>query len=266
MLVKTIAVMANKGGVGKTGITLGLAGAAAHRGLAVLVIDLDPQGNATSHLKTRKGRMSLADVLASPIPETFVDAISICDWDASIGEVDVLPSHPDIIRFDAWSPGRSTTKLRRAMKDVEGYDLVLIDCPPSLGALTREALTAANKALIVTTPSYFGAQGVEKSLAEITEIQKTTNPDLEFAGVVMNRFRPTAEEHNYRLSELTDIVGARTILKPLLPERMVFQQAEGSGAPLQAIPGVAAREVGDILNTYLTKLMREPRVVSDETV
>jgi hypothetical protein len=77
----------------------------------------------------------------------------------------------------------------------------------------------------------------------------------------MNRFRPTAEEHNYRLSELTDIVGARTILKPLLPERMVFQQAEGSGAPIQAIPGVAAREVGDILNTYLTKLMREPRVI-----
>ena len=55
--MKTIAVMANKGGVGKTGITLGLAGAAAHRGLAVLVIDLDPQGNATSHLKTRKGRI-----------------------------------------------------------------------------------------------------------------------------------------------------------------------------------------------------------------
>jgi MinD-like ATPase involved in chromosome partitioning or flagellar assembly len=253
--------MANKGGVGKTGITLGLAGAAAHRGLAVLVIDLDPQGNATSHLKTRKGRLSLADVLASPDPETFIDAISICDWDASIGEVDVLPSHPDIIRYDAWSQGRSTTKLRRAMNGVEGYDLVLIDCPPSLGALTREALTAADKALIITTPSYFGAQGVEKSLAEITEIHKTTNPELQLAGIVMNRFRPTAEEHTYRLSELNEIVGARNILKPLLPERMVFQQAEGSGAPVQAIPGVAAREVSDILNAYLAKLLREPRVI-----
>ncbi len=254
--MRTVAIVANKGGTGKTSLTLGLAGAAAHRGLAVLVIDLDPQGNATSHLRSTKGRTSAVDIFAHPTQATFESAIAVCNWDAALGEVDVVPSHPDLIRFDSWNGAMSNPKLARAMKGVVGYDLVLVDCPPSLGALTREALAAADRALVVTTPSYFGAQGVERALAEIREIQRSVNPDLELCGVVMNKFKPISEEHAFRAAEMNDIAGSRMVLKPYMPDRIAFQQAEGTGAPVQAISNSGAREVSEILDTYLTKILR----------
>lgn len=257
--------MANKGGVGKTSVVLGLAGAAALKGLAVLVIDLDPQGNATSHLRARPGRVTLADVLEQPTTQTLVQAVVVSDWDASIGEVDVLPSAAAAIRFDAWRGAGRTTRIKRALADLEGYDLILLDCPPSLGALTREALTAADAAVVVTTPSYFGLQGVDRSLAEVQEVRQTANPDLQLIGVIVNRVRSTSEEHVFRSRELGTLVERTKVLKPYLPDRMAFQQAEGTGLPVQRVKGGGAKEVTEIFDRYLRKVMREPRVARADT-
>ena len=254
--MRTVAVMANKGGVGKTSITLGLAGAAAVKGMAVLVIDLDPQGNATSHLRTRPSKISVVDVLEHPTSATLIEAISVCDWDADIGEVDIVPSSPDAIRFDAWRGSGATTRLARALQGVDGYDLVLIDCPPSLGALTREALTAADAAVIVTSPSYFGLQGVERSVAEINEVRSESNSSLKLVGVIVNRVRSVSEEHAFRARELGSIVERIKILKPFLPDRMAMQQAEGTGVPVQKVKGGGAKEVSEILDKYLRKILK----------
>ncbi len=257
--------MANKGGVGKTSVVLGLAGAAAVKGMAVLVVDLDPQGNATSHLRARPGRVTLADVLEQPTTDTLVQAVVVSDWDASIGEVDVLPSSPEAIRFDAWRGAGRTTRIRRALADLEGYDVVLLDCPPSLGALTREALSAADAAVIVTTPSFFALQGVDRSLAVVAEVQKQTNPDLHFAGVIVNRVRSSAEEHAFRARELGTLVERARVLKPFMPDRMAFQQAEGTGLPVQRVKGGGAKEVTAIFDRYLRRVLKAPRpaVTSD---
>ncbi|MCX8527989.1 MAG: ParA family protein [Candidatus Nanopelagicales bacterium] len=254
--MRIVAVMANKGGVGKTSITLGLAGAAAVKGMAVLVIDLDPQGNATSHLRTRPSKVSVVDVLEHPTSATLIEAISVCDWDADIGEVDIVPSSPDAIRFDAWRGSGATTRLARALQGVDGYDLVLIDCPPSLGALTREALTAADAAVIVTSPSYFGLQGVERSVAEINEVRSGSNSSLKLVGVIVNRVRTISEEHAFRARELGSIVERIKILKPFLPDRVAVQQAEGSGVPVQKVKGGGAKEVSGILDGYLRKILK----------
>jgi chromosome partitioning protein len=254
--MKTVALLANKGGTGKTSLTLGLASAAAHRGLSVLVIDLDPQGNATSILRSKVGRTTVADVLAHPTQATAEEAIAPCDWPAAIGEIDVLPSHANVIRFDAWNGSGALGKLRRALKGIQGYDVAFIDCPPSLGALTREALTAADRAIVITTPTYFGAQGVEKALAEIAEIQKTTNPALELTGVVINKVRNNSDEHDFRAKEMAELVGARLVLKPYLPERIAFQQAEGTGTPVQTQGTAGSREVSEILDSYLDRVLR----------
>jgi chromosome partitioning protein len=173
------------------------------------------------------------------------------------GEVDVLPSHPDLIRFDAWTGRGFRPKLARALGQLEGYDLTLIDCPPSLGALTREALAASDLAVVVTTPSYFGAQGVERALIEIDEIRGSVNPDLELAGIIVNRVRSVAEEHQYRSGELATLYGRGTLLKPLMPERIAVQQAEGFGQPVQLVRTAGGREVAGIYDTYLTKLLRK---------
>lgn len=252
-----VSVLSLKGGVGKTSVVLGLAGAATVRGLATLVVDLDPQGNATSLLKAHLGRTTVADVLANPTRETMEKALTPCDWEVAPGEVDVLPGHPSVIRFDAWAGGVWRPKLARALSHLEGYDLVLIDCPPSLGALTREALAASDLALVVTTPSYFGAQGVERAMAEIDEVRKSHNRSLELAGIVVNRVRSVAEEHAYRNKELVQIYGRATLFKPSIPDRIAVQQAEGFGQPVQLVRTAGGREVAGIFDTYLTDLLRK---------
>ena len=136
---------------------------------------------------------------------------------------------------------------------------MLIDCPPSLGALTREALAASDLALVVTTPSYFGAQGVERAMAEIDEVRKNHNRELQLAGIVVNRVRSVAEEHQYREHELVEIYGRSTVMKPLMPERIAVQQAEGYGQPVQLVKTAGGREVADIYGTYLMKLLKVAR-------
>lgn len=252
-----VSVLSLKGGVGKTSVVLGLAGAAVSRGLASLVIDLDPQGNATSILRTHKTKKTVADVLAHPTQAVIEEALTPCDWEMGPGEVDVLAGHPSVIRFDSWTGQVFRPKLSRALQQLDGYDLVLIDCPPSLGALTREALAASDLALVVTTPSYFGAQGVERAVAEINEITKTVNPNLSLAGIVVNRVRSVAEEHQYRTDELGSIYGKPALFKPFIPERIAVAQAEGYGQPVGMVKTAGGREVSDIFEGYLTTLLRK---------
>ena len=123
----SISVLSLKGGVGKTSVALGLAGAAAKRGLSVLLVDLDPQGNATSILQARHGRHHAATLLAHPTSDSMLKAISKTAWAFKQGRVDVVASDPDLIRFDSWTGTRAfTPKLARALKRLEGYDVVIM--------------------------------------------------------------------------------------------------------------------------------------------
>jgi len=258
--VLVVSVISLKGGVGKTSVVLGLAGAAVARGMSVVVVDMDPQGNATSVLGARRSRATLADAMGNPDEATVTAALTKTEWTGAGGSVRLLPSDADLVRFDAWAPGRKLRpRLRRALAHLDGVDLVLIDCPPSLGALTREALAAANLAVVVTTPSFFGAQGADRALAEIREIRDTVNPDLEFAGIVVNRLRESTEEHRYRKRELIDLYGAQALLKPAIPDRVAVQQAESTGQPLHAVKSSGARELAKAFDKMLNRLLKRAR-------
>ncbi len=251
-----VSVLSLKGGVGKTSVVLGLAGAALKKGLSTVVIDLDPQGNATSVLRSRRIRGTASTVLAHPTEESVTEALTRSDWKGDTGDIRLIASDPHLVRFDAWSGTRAfRPKLARAVKHLD-VDLVLIDCPPSLGALTREALAAADLAVVVTTPSYFGAQGAERAIAEIKEIRDSVNPRLEFGGIVVNRMREKTEEHRYRKRELVQIHGAQALLKPSIPERVAVQQAESAGQPLHAVKSEGAREVVKAFDKMLNRLLK----------
>ena len=258
--VIVISVLSLKGGVGKTSVALGLAGAAAKRGLKVLVVDLDPQGNATSILQARHGRANAATVLEHPTAESLQRAVTKTAWSFKDGRVDVVGSDSELIRFDAWTGKRNfVPKLARAMKRLEGYDVIVIDCPPSLGALTREALAASRLAVVVTTPSYFGAQGAERAIHEINEIRSSVNPDLRFAGIIVNRLREKTEEHRYRKRELIAIHGPSAVLKPSVPERVALQQAESTGEPISAVKSAGARDVAKVFDKQMARLLKMAR-------
>jgi cellulose biosynthesis protein BcsQ len=219
---RTLAIVNQKGGVGKTTVTLGLASAAARADRRVLVVDVDPQASTSWVLgiDPDPDAASIADVIETK-GRGLGDVIQTSPWSEHI---DVLPSAS---RLQELESGRSK-RLRKAIAGVEAdYEAVLIDCPPSLGNLTRSALTAARHAVLVVEPSALGLRGIGGIADLIDDVWDATNPDLELAGVVLNRVPAVSREAERRIDELARIVGREAIWTPAVPQRVVFNQAVG---------------------------------------
>jgi chromosome partitioning protein len=232
-VLRTVAILNQKGGVGKTTVTLGLASAAAAAGCRVLVVDLDPQASSTWVLGLDPADLesSVSDVLGAPQGMAKSTGRSTVRRSAWSEQIDVLPSTTHLQELES---GRSK-RLRKALSGLEGnYAAVLIDCPPSLGNLTRSALTAARHALIVVEPSSLGLRGIGGVADAIDEVWDATNPALELAGVVLNRVPPVSSEAVRRIDELARIVGHDAVWTPFVPQRVIFNQALGDRRPIHS--------------------------------
>jgi chromosome partitioning protein len=248
----TCAVIAQKGGVGKTTTLLGIAGAAWERGLRVLVVDLDPQANATAALDPASTAYTTNDVLADARPGVAADAVVRSGW--GLG-VDVLPSER-ALEHRAVPEGRdSTLRLRLALEGViDAYDVVLVDCPPSLGELTRNALAAVRLALVVTEPSFFALAGAAAALESIEVVRGSNNLVLRPAGVVVNRARPQTTEHAFRLDELRAAY-PDLVLPVAVPDRTALQQAQGACVPVQSWRSPGAAEASEAYDVILDAVL-----------
>lgn len=237
---RTLAILNQKGGVGKTTVTLGLASAAAAAGRRVLVVDLDPQASSTWVLGIDPAAIttSVADLIA-PGRVKLADAIVPSAWNDELpGEVDVIASVPGLIEHES----APVTRLRKQLAQVDDrYEAVLIDCPPALGSLTRSALTASRHAVVVVEPSALGLRGIGGVADAIDEVWDASNPDLELAGVILNRVPAVSSEAERRIEELARIVGRRAIWKPPVPQRVILNQAVGERRPVHAY-GVRAAD------------------------
>jgi chromosome partitioning protein len=177
-MATTIAVLSQKGGTGKTTAVRTLADVFRRVGLDVLAVDLDPQGNLSDYF----------DVPADADP-TVADVLAGQAKAADAVHNDVLPANLGLAESElilSGKMGREMT-LRRALRDLKRrYDVILVDCPPSLGLLTVNAVVAADYALVSTEAQYFSLQGVEQALEVIELAKENLHPDLEWLGVVMN--------------------------------------------------------------------------------
>jgi len=174
----TITVLSQKGGTGKTTTVRTLADAYRRNGLDVLCVDLDPQGNLSDYFDVPPDAApTIADVLAGQA--RAAEAIY----------ADVIPANLGLAEAElvlGGKMGRELT-LKRGLREVKrGYDLVLVDCPPSLGLLTVNALVAADHALITSEAEYFSLQGVEQALEVVELARESLHPDLDWLGVVLN--------------------------------------------------------------------------------
>ncbi|HVL31738.1 MAG TPA: AAA family ATPase [Solirubrobacteraceae bacterium] len=174
----TIAVLSQKGGTGKTTTVRSLTDVFGRIGLSVLAVDLDPQGNLSDYFDVAPdAEPTIADVLTGRAQAS--DAV----------HDDVIPANLSLAEAElalAGKMGRELT-LRRALRPLtDDYDLVLLDCPPTLGLLTVNALVAADEALVTTEAQYFALQGVEQALEVIDLARDGLNPDLGWLGVVFN--------------------------------------------------------------------------------
>ena len=176
----TIAVSNEKGGVAKTTTTMSLSASLAENGQKVLMIDLDPQANLTlaSGLETGSVTISASNILIEAAP--LLDA----KRETEIENVDIIPAHPNIESAEQYLPMRTnyTATMRRAIAQAFPlpYDYILFDCPPFLGAITQNALSAANLLVIPTQAEFFSAYALRNMMGMIRRVRQESNPDLAY--------------------------------------------------------------------------------------
>ncbi|WIX74914.1 ParA family protein [Amycolatopsis carbonis] len=259
----TVAVLSLKGGVGKTTVALGIASAALRRGTRTLVADLDPQGNATTSLDPPYTDATLADVLETPARAVLERAIAPSVWS---DEVDVLVGAEELeLLNEPDSDGRRLENLSRALDELhqnplreDPYELVVIDCPPSLGRLTKSALVAADSALIVTEPTMYAVAGAQRALEAIERIREESNPGLRPIGVLVNKLRVRSYEHQFRVAELRENFGS-LVMPTAIPDRLAVQQAQGACSPIHEWHSPGAQEIALTFNMVLAKILRSNR-------
>lgn len=292
--MQVVATLSLKGGVGKTTVALGLAGAAQRHGVSTLVVDLDPQANATTALDPEPTTATVADVLDDPRAAVIRRAIAASGWGE---DLDVLVGAEQTERHNHPDPGvKQLHRLDRALErlacelrpapdghgdrggdgygDADGtadglgpaggnatepYRLVIVDCPPSLGQLTRSALSAADRAILVADPTMFSVSGVQRAFDAVQTERERSNPRLQPLGVLVNRVRPRNSEHEFRIGELRELFGP-LVFGAVLPDRSAVQQAQGACLPIQSWDTPGAREVSAVFTSLLGRVLRSGRI------
>jgi chromosome partitioning protein len=228
-----IAISNQKGGVAKTTTCVSLGAALVEKGHETLLVDLDPQANLTLGLGINPSglRRSVADILMGN--ETPV-AVS---RETAVPGLDIIPANADLRMVDQFLYVRQDHEhlLRQALTRVKQYDFVLCDCPPALGSVTLNALTAAELLFIPTQPEYYSAHGLKEVIDLVTKVRETTNPRLSFR-VLVTMFDRRNRVHHNLLAQIRGAFGdavMRTVIEidTKLRESPIFGQPVTMYAP-----------------------------------
>ena len=223
---KVIVVANQKGGVAKTTTSVNLAASLAHYKKNVLLIDLDPQGNASSGLGINKAALehSTYDVLVNFVP---IDKITI----EINKKLSIVPAKVELAgaEMELVSAISRESRLKNALEDVrDTYDYIIIDTPPSLGLLTLNALTAADSFLVPIQCEYFALEGLSQLLSTIKIVQKNLNPKLEMEGILMTMFDNRTNLANQVVADVKENFKEK-VFKTIIPRNVRLSEAPSFG-------------------------------------
>ena len=227
---RIIAIANQKGGVGKTTTAVNLSAALAMRGHRVLLVDVDPQGNATSGLGVA------VDEAERTIYEVMIDGASVTEITrpTEVEGLDILPSDNRLAgaELELVSVFRREYVLTQALKPVIAqYRYILADCPPSLGLLTLNALTAAHSVLVPIQCEYYALEGLGRLLETLERIQESLNPNLEIEGILLTMFDSRLNLSMQVAQDARQFFGDR-VYKTMIPRNVRVGEAPSFGKPV----------------------------------
>jgi chromosome partitioning protein len=229
-MTKTIAIANQKGGVGKTTTAVNLAAVLAASKRSTLLVDADPQGNATSGVGIQRGsfRKSIYHclVLGEPTPDAILQT--------DIPDLKVLPANKDLAgaEVELVDVDQRESRLRQALGGLDGaYDYIVIDCPPSLGLLTLNALTAAKSLLVPIQCEYYALEGVTELFDTLARIRRLYNPSLTIEGLLLTMYDERTNLSSAVASDLRDFYGQQ-VFETVIPRNVRLAEAPSYGKPI----------------------------------
>ncbi len=230
-MARIVAIANQKGGVGKSTTAVSLGAVLADLGYRVLVVDLDPQGNASTGMGIRHEarEITVYDVIVS---EAAVDEAIV---QTPVPHLSAIPSTIDLAgaEIELVSQFSRETRLKKALSSIrEGvYDFILLDCPPSLGLLTINALTAAEELIVPIQCEYYALEGLGQLLRNVSLVQQNINPGLRLTGIVMTMFDPRTKLSEQVVDEVRRYFG-ELVYDVIIPRTVRLSEAPGFGQPI----------------------------------
>lgn len=230
-MAKTICVVNQKGGVGKTTSSVNISAALASQGKRVLIVDLDPQGNASSGLGLKRHEYQDANVYHLLIAEAKMDEVI---YKTAFDNLSVVPANADLVgaEIELVNEHQREYRLKEAFATVsERFDYIFIDCPPSLGLLTLNALTSAQSFLVPLQCEYYALEGLSQLLNTAGLVKKSLNPDLKIEGILLTMFDSRNNLSHQVVGEIRSHFSDK-VFKSIIPRNVRLSEAPSHGLPI----------------------------------
>lgn len=252
-MATTICIANQKGGVGKTTTSVNLSASLAKLGRKVLLIDMDPQGNASSGLGVKRHDVQDSTAYHVLIGEQSIEEVRV---HTNVKGLDVVVATPDLVgaEIELVDAPRREQRLKEAIALVsEQYDYVIIDCPPSLGLLTLNSMTSAHSFIVPLQCEYYALEGLSQLLNTAGIIKKNLNPRLKIEGIVLTMFDTRNNLSHQVVSEIQTHFGDK-VFKSVIPRNVRLSEAPSYG---QAIIDYDAKSIGAVRYMGLAKELDE---------
>ena len=227
-MAKIYSIINQKGGVGKTTTTINLGTAMAACGANVLIIDMDPQGNLSTGMGVEKVKREKG------VYNILIDNLSINDAvvKTEIPNLNLIPSNDDLLGFDIELSNESdrVMRLKKALENINSYDYILLDCPPSLSLLTLNALVASTGALVPLQAEFYALEGLSQLLKTIEEIKNSVNQNLMLEGVIITMFDGRNNLSNQVEQDVRSYLGTE-VFTTKIPRNIRLSEAPSHGLP-----------------------------------